>query len=106
MQVQHKPLETMFMHLDLSIQDQVDPDKPLNRPDYNTDGQPSVCNQILESLPIREGTFHETYLVTAHGSGSKWIGALEFRVTMLLMKVNNICKLHSILLFNFVNDAQ
>ena len=25
---------------------------------------------------MREGTFHETCMVTAHGSGSKWIGAL------------------------------
>ncbi len=67
----------MFMNPDVPISELIDPVKTLNRPDYNNEGgQPSVCNEILESVPLKEGSFHETALVTALGSGSKWIGAL------------------------------
>jgi hypothetical protein len=37
----------------------------VNRPDLNVDNSvPSICNDILESVPLNEGSFHETALVT------------------------------------------
>jgi hypothetical protein len=64
-QVQHKPLPTRFKHPDIPIMDQVDPSKSVHRPDHSSEhGRPSLCNAVLETLPMKEDTFHETALVS------------------------------------------
>ena len=74
---QHCHLESMFKNPGVPLSNLIDPTKMINSPDQNNEeGKPSICNQILESLPLKEGTFHETALVAALGSGSKWIGSL------------------------------
>ena len=75
--VQHRRVDTLFKKTGIPLKDLVDPTKMISRPNDNSDdNRPSICNEILETLPLDEGTFHETALVTALGSGSKWIGSL------------------------------
>jgi hypothetical protein len=75
--VQHKPLETRLKYPEIPLIDLIEPTKSVNRPDHsNEDTRASLCNSVLESIPLKKNTFHETALVAALGSGSKWVGAL------------------------------